>query len=90
METLNSLHGNKALNTIVKCASICAMAVMVIIGISVYKADVAALAILVLFAAFYVQLPGLMILRLLNMKLKHISTTVCTGFFAGWAFVTLQ
>ena len=36
------------------------------------------------------QFPGLMILRLINMKMNHISTAVCTGFFAGWAFITVQ
>ena len=90
METLNSLSENKILNNIVKYASILAMAVMVIVGITVYKADVAALVILVVFAVVYVQLPGIMILRLLRIRMNHISTAICTGFFAGWAFITVQ
>ncbi len=90
METLNNLYKNTVLNTAVKCIAICAMVVMVVVGVTVYKANVTGLAILILFTVVYVQLPGLMILRLLSMKMRHISTTLCAGFFAGWAFVTLQ
>lgn len=80
----------KKLNIPFNALCLIAMAVMVAIGIIVYKANVPGLLIYVAFAVFYVQLPGLLILKLMGLKLEHISTTLVTGFFTGWAFVVLQ
>lgn len=81
---------NKKLNIPFNVLCAMALCVLVAIGIFVYKANVPGLLIYIAFAVFYVQLPGLLILKLMGLKLEHISTTVITGFFTGWAFVVLQ
>lgn len=63
---------------------------MIFIAITVYKADILTLAVFVLFAIAYVQLPGMLIIDILKTGFEHISTRLCIGFFAGWAFVVLQ
>lgn len=66
------------------------MLAMVSVAFVVYKADYTSMMVNILYAVFYVQLPGLLILKLLKLRLNHISTILCTGFFTGWAFIVLQ
>lgn len=86
METLN----NTKLNNVIKIAMLCAMAIMLIICFTVYKADAAGFAVFVLFFVFYMQLPGLCILRLMKIHTAHISTAMVLGLFTGWAAIIAQ
>ncbi len=86
MEALN----NTKLNTVTKILTLSAMAVMLLICFTVYKADVSNFAIFVLFIIFYMQLPGLCVLRLMKIHMAHISTTMVLGLFTGWATVIIQ
>lgn len=86
METLN----NTKLNNIIKIAMLCSMAAMLVICFTVYKADITNFAIFVLFAVFYLQLPGLGILRLIRVRMSHISTTLVLGLFTGWAAIIAE
>lgn len=79
------LKSNSLQNSI-KILSIIAIIVLGGIGIFVYHADVPQLIIFALFILFYVQLPGHLILRMLRIKLNHISTTLIMSLFTGWAF----
>lgn len=66
---------------IVAVVSVC---IMTAIGIFVYGADVCSLSVFFAFLLFYVQLPGLFIIRSLKINFDHISTTLAVSFFAGW------
>ncbi len=90
MDATNTLTTNRIWNNVIKALACISMIMMAIVGIAVYHANLPALLILVFFALFYVQLPGLTLLRLFRLNYDHISTTLCIGFFAGWAFVTAQ
>ena len=59
---------------------------MASLGMLVYGAPPYELFIMFVFALFYVQLPGLLILRALMQESERISTTLILGFFTGWAY----
>ncbi|MDD4199950.1 MAG: hypothetical protein PHS19_01025 [Eubacteriales bacterium] len=86
METLNSRY----LNNAVKIIMLAAMAAMLIICFAVYKADMVNFAVFVGFILFYVQLPGLLIIRMLRIRFNRPATTLCIGLFTGWGFVVGQ
>lgn len=90
MDGITTLASNRILNSAVKVLAAIAVIIMAIVGITVYKADLSSLLILFLFAVFYVQLPGLSVLQWIRIRYDHISTNLCVGFFAGWAFITAQ
>ena len=73
----------------VKVLCIVAAAVMIVISIAVYGASAPGLLIMLLFTFFYVQLPGLMVLRAAGLRPRYLSTTLALGLFSGWAFILL-
>lgn len=81
---------NKALNLTVKILCIASVIAMIVIACTIYKANVPALSIYIVFMLFYVQVPGMFILRISRFRFNHISTALCTGFFTGWAFMICQ
>lgn len=76
---------NKMLSTAVRLICLTAVVVMLAISVNVYGASFPGLCILAAFTVIYVQLPGLLVLRLTGIKQKYLSTQVAVGFFAGWA-----
>lgn len=82
--------GRTYANTTIKICLLCAMLAMGVISIVCFKADIVSLCVFSLFLLFYVILPGLMIIRLLCLELKHRSTELATGFFVGWALVIVE
>ena len=63
---------------------------MLIVALTVYRADWQGLLIFIAFIVFYVQLPGQLLVRVLGIEPKFFSTLLSTGFFVGWAIITLQ
>ena len=66
---------------------ICAALILLMFAISigVYAAPAVDLLVMVLFFIFYIQLPGLFIVRWAGMDRGHISTALAMGAFSGWA-----
>ena len=58
-------------------------ALMLAISIGVYGAPTGQMLILLLFFVFYVQLPGMLIVKSLNEDKGHLSTFLALGLFAG-------
>ena len=86
METLNK----PLLNNTVRILCLISVAVILIISRAVYGADLLNLLIFLAFVVFYMQLPGQLIMKILDFRPRHISSFLCIGFFTGWAFVILQ
>ena len=55
------------------------------IGITAFGASLKGIVIFLLFVLFYVQLPGMLIGRLLGFAPRHVSTALVVGFYLGWA-----
>ncbi|MDO4518129.1 MAG: hypothetical protein Q4B78_02860 [Bacillota bacterium] len=85
-----SIFYNEKLNTAIKLLCMAMAVGLLIIAKVVYEADMLSLAIYVGFAIFYVQLPGLFLLRLFRLNFNRLCTRLCAGFFTGWAAVVLQ
>lgn len=66
-----------------------AAAVMVLISIIVYGAPIGQLLIMTAFFLLYIQLPGIFMVKWAGIDKDHISTTLITGAFAGWALSIL-
>ena len=80
-----TLLSDNRLNNAVKILAVCTVLILAGICFAVYKADFSSFAVFIAFFVFYVQLPGLFVLRMLRIRFDHISTTLCGGIFAGWA-----
>ncbi|HHW94870.1 MAG TPA: hypothetical protein GX736_02935 [Mogibacterium sp.] len=63
---------------------------MILISIAVYRVNVAALALFFLFIAFYVQIPGLLIVKTGSIKSGHESSQLLISFFAGWILIIAE
>lgn len=85
LDTLNNKLGIPA-----KLISLVGAIALFLISIIVYKAPIVNFAIFFAYIAFYVQLPGLFILRTLKVQFKHLSTTLAIGLFTGWSLVIVQ
>lgn len=72
-----------------KLISLVAAVFMLAISIIIYKAPPLTLIIFAFYAIFYIQIPGLFILKALKVRLDHYSSTLTVGFFAGWSFIIL-
>ena len=59
-------------------------AAMAVIGVAVYGASAPGQLIMLLFTVFYIQIPGLFIIRTAGIDRGHMSTLLALGFFAGW------
>lgn len=81
---------NNTLNTVVRLLCLAAVIAMIIIGLTVYRANWPELLLFIAFAVVYIQLPGQLMLKLAGFRAAHLSTLLAAGFFAGWAWVTLQ
>ena len=77
------------LGTVVRLACLAACLAMILIALFVYRASAPAVLTAIAFMIVYVQLPGLFWLRTAGFRPRHISTALATGFFTGWAFLTL-
>ena len=77
-------------STLIKAISTAAMAAVVIISFAVYHASMPKLAVFVLFVLLYVQIPGLLVIRTLNIRTIHISVDLLLSFFTGWAMVIAE
>ena len=86
MNNINK-NANGIISTAVRLVCLAAVVVMLAISVRVYGAPLSWLLILVLFILFYVQLPGLLVLRVTGLRPKYLSTTLALGLFSGWAFI---
>lgn len=84
-----SNHQNGILSNIVKILSALAVVAMLAVSIVVYKAHVQSVCIFIAYIIFYVQLPGLFIIRLAGIKPKHASAEIVIGLFTGWSLMML-
>lgn len=85
---LRSLSGR--LGRPVRLLVMLALVGMLLISIIVYKAPAGAFVHFALYAVFYLQLPGLALLRILKVRLRYSSSHVLVGFWAGWALIIGQ
>ena len=80
---------SKTVNISIKLFSAVAVLAMAVVAVTVYKASALNLLVFFAFLLFYVQLPGLLIMRILGIRLDHISSNIIVGFFSGWAHLML-
>ena len=66
------------------------MLAMVLVSLFVYHTSVPGLLLFFAFIAFYVLLPGLLIVRLAGFSSGHASADLLVSFFAGWSLVVLE
>lgn len=71
--------------TAARCICMILIVIMLVIGIAVYGASAAGSALCALFFIVYVILPGLMGLRVFGIRGEHISTSLASAAFLGWA-----
>ena len=76
---------NGPAGNIIRLVSALAVAVMLLISVLVYKAPVFSVCVFIAFVIFYVQIPGLLILRACRVKPEHTSAAVAIGLLSGWA-----
>ena len=88
MNNINK-NANGIISTAVRLVCLAAVVVMLAISVQVYGASLLWLIVLALFILFYVQLPGLMVLRAAGLRPRYLSTTLALGLFSGWAFILL-
>ena len=70
---------------IIRLACAALILLMAAISVGVYAAPAADLLVMILFFIFYIQLPGLFIVRWAGVDRGHVSTALAMGAFAGWA-----
>ena len=80
----------RPLNTVIELACLAMVLAMTAAALCVYHADGRGLLIFTAFIVFYVQLPGQWLVRLAGIRFEHVPAVLASGFFTGWAFVTLQ
>lgn len=86
---MDILRNNTRQNA-VRLLCLFAVIAMIVTGLTVYKANWPALLLFLGFALIYIQFPGQLMLKLAGFRAAHLSTLLAAGFFAGWAWVTLQ
>lgn len=74
-------------SSLIRVLSLAVMAAMVGISVFIYHVHIPELAVFAFFAVCYMQLPGLLIVRLLKIRTRHISEDLLISFFAGWALM---
>ena len=62
-----------------------AAAAVVLVSIFVYHASVPSLLLFIAYIAFYVLLPGLLLVKLTKLDFGHVSADLLCSFFAGWS-----
>ena len=67
-----------------------AMLAVVLVSLTVYHANAVGLLLFFAFIAFYMLLPGMLIVRLCRFSAGHASAGLLISFFAGWALVVLE
>ena len=70
---------------IIRILSALAAAAMLVVSVVVYKAPVPAVCVFIAYILFYVQLPGLLLIRLAGIRPQHASAELVIGLFTGWA-----
>ncbi len=66
------------------------MFAVVLVSLVVYRADTLGLLLFFAFIAFYVLLPGMLIVRLCRFSAGHASADLLVSFFAGWSLVVFE
>lgn len=84
-----SVKNNSIARSAAGLICLAAAAVICLISLTVYRASLPNMLIAAAFFIFYVQIPGLYLIRLAGFRNEHISTTLALGVFAGWAFDVL-
>ena len=74
---------------LIRILSAAAVLAMLIICVAVYRAPVTDVLIFLCFLLFYVQLPGLLIIRAAGIRPEHASSTLVIGLFTGWSLMML-
>ena len=76
-------------DTICRIACMAGIVLMAAAGVSVYGAPAGDLFIMLAFFVFYIQLPGLLIVRWAGLDKGHVSTALALGIFSGWSAAIL-
>ena len=66
------------------------MLAVVLVSLTVYHASAAGLLLFFAFTAFYVLLPGMLIVRLGGFSAGHASADLLVSFFTGWVLVVFE
>ena len=77
---------NNKLQTAVKAVCILFALMLCYYGIVSFNASISTLLLFIAFMLFCVLIPGMAILKNLNVTSDHISTALARGFFTGFAF----
>ena len=83
---MQNADNNVRMRTIMPVLSFILVIVMGYIGIAIYGASAPGLLMFMCFAVFYVLFPGLLILYVIPLDIKHLSTRLAVSLFTGWAF----
>ena len=81
------MTASSRVSSLIRVISLEVMAAMVGISVFIYHVHIPELAVFAFFAVCYIQLPGLLISRLLKIRTRHISEDLLLSFFAGWALM---
>lgn len=79
----------ETINNCIRAASALAMAAMLLVSVFIYKAPVPAVCVFIAYILFYVQLPGLLLLKLCRVRPEHASSTLVIGLLSGWALTMI-
>lgn len=76
---------NGPVGNIIRAASVLSVIAMLFISVHIYKAPVSSVCVFIVFVIFYVQIPGLLIMRACRVRPKHTSAAFAIGLLSGWA-----
>ena len=80
---------NTSAGNVIRILSAIAVAAMLAVSVLVYKAPVPAVMVFIAYILIYVQLPGLLIVKLAGIRPAHASAEIVIGLFSGWALTML-
>ncbi|MBR2674903.1 MAG: hypothetical protein IKE52_05555 [Mogibacterium sp.] len=86
---LNNCLNNDVLSNAVRLLCALVFPILGVIGITVYKISASDFLLAFSFFFFYVQFPGLYLLKRAGLGQKHISVTLAVSLFIGWGFEVL-
>ena len=76
---------NGPVGNIIRAVSALSVIAMLFISAYVYKAPVTSVCVFIVFVIFYVQIPGMLIMRACRVRPKHTSAAFAIGLLSGWA-----
>lgn len=84
-----TLSENRTLNNVLRILSAVSIVGMFAVSVLVYKASILSVSCFIAFILFYVQIPGLYLIRLAGVKPQHISVHLVIALLTGWSMTML-